>query len=145
MRVTIKKPIQYRSWKYWIRRLFKRQPSHIEHRYKIRIDAHDTWDVGYILSHILVPLLKKYKELNIGTPVLDEMNEKETWDTLLDKMIWSFEQIRSEDWEEQYITINGDDGHIENYHVDREGIQEHYKQIEEGIRLFAKYYMHLWW
>jgi hypothetical protein len=75
------------------------------------------------------------------------------WHYVLDYMIWAFEQDLI-DWEDQYIqgTVDlefKDDGTIEtqtskDYHLDEEGLRNHYDKILHGRYLFAKYYNALW-
>ena len=67
------------------------------------------------------------------------METEEEWDEALDKMIWSFEQI-----------IN--DNSYNNYGVDfahDHDCMKKYKEISdkihEGLELFGKWFMHLWW
>jgi len=88
----------------------------------------------------------------------DELWEQR-WEWVLDEMIWTFEQHAADDWETQYYS--GDtDLHIEKnertgygelvtgpnhtFKIDIEGRNAAYKRIENGRRLFAKYYRSLW-
>jgi hypothetical protein len=54
---------------------------------------------------------------------------------ILDSMIWSFEQILSEDWEAQFFT---------DKNFDKVGYEAHYAQIQTGLELFGKHYRSLW-
>lgn len=79
------------------------------------------------------------------------------WEWVLDEMIWAFEQVNL-DWEDQYRSGNVDwhfikleNGYSEmvtgpnhTYTVDDVGVKKHRDRIENGIRLFAKYYFALW-
>jgi hypothetical protein len=85
------------------------------------------------------------------------------WEWVLDQMIWSFEQLSS-DWESQFHTGKHDfytevsdwkeDGTPKLYQLkegpehtakfDAEGYAEHSKRIDNGLRLFGKYYRGLW-
>jgi hypothetical protein len=81
----------------------------------------------------------------------------------MDKMIWSFEQVLDEDWDEQYWlvkpVIDWDDiASKEGF--DEKGLKEikwkvrgecdwdgrmmHSQHIREGLELFGKYYQDLW-
>ena len=77
----------------------------------------------------------------------------------MQEMIWAFEQLQPDyDWDQQYIT--GELTHTwgpkdefdcremildrSNYHVDELGIQQHQARINNGLRLFGKYYQSLW-
>jgi len=81
------------------------------------------------------------------------------WDWIMREMIWAFEQLQPDcDWEAQYITgelkhswgPKDENGCREmildrsNYHCDDEAIKKHQARIDNGLRLFAKYYQALW-
>jgi len=115
----------------------------------------ETWDLGYTVAAFTLPRLKRYKKLNNGVPgaVLFQVNEekihfnndeerlnnaKEKWDAVLDRIIWSFEQIvnpteepeleKGEDWKDYRM----------RYDV-------YSKKVQDGINLFAKHFQDLWW
>lgn len=82
------------------------------------------------------------------------------WDYVMDEMIWTFEQLQPEyDWEDQYYTGVSDlrlkknddsphyqivDGPNHTSVFDKEGHQKHAERIDNGLRLFGKYYQGLW-
>ena len=101
----------------------------------------------------------------------DEMFNKKIleWDNVLDKMIWSFQQLAIEDYESQYhhgkanfswektdkkflnpltgkmeSTFQMVDKNPDDHWFDIEGVDLHNKKIQEGLDLFAKYYRNLW-
>ena len=81
------------------------------------------------------------------------------WDWVLNEMIWAFEQHLT-NWEVQYIIKEGEidwDEHPEDegkdvipfrwkkeYVVNWEGRKAHQERIQNGFRLFGKYYSNLW-
>ena len=85
----------------------------------IKIDKWDCYDVAHTLSIIIVPLLTKYRSLRSGHPC---GISEERWDTILVKMIYAFQKIAE----------------------DKEVI-EHTKEVKNGMRLFIKYFHHLWY
>lgn len=87
------------------------------------------------------------------------------WEWVLDEMIWAFEQHQSDcDWEAQYTSGNydmhsepcdwDDEGKPKLYRlvegpnhtakIDLEGRAAHQNRINNGFRLFGKYYQGLW-
>ena len=86
------------------------------------------------------------------------------WDWVLDEMIWAFEQICDENNDAQFHTgkcdmksvacawdENGkptmftfEKGLNDTSHFDIEGYQKHHERIQNGTRLFGKYYRNLW-
>ena len=83
------------------------------------------------------------------------------WDWVLNEIIWAFEQELNDDWEAQFthgtpVYVDEEVEHEKygtcytfkqtnpDYWVDREGIKEYNERINNGIRLFGKYYRGLW-
>jgi len=93
---------------------------------KIHIDDYDVWSVDATLAYIIVPMLKKLKEVKHGSPYVDDCDVPEhlkstaapavntdngdiddnfhkRWEWVLDEMIWAWEQLHTDtDWEAQY-------------------------------------------
>lgn len=96
-------------------------------RYKIVIDDYDTYNVDLTLAHIIVPLLKRFKEKTNGAPFVpfelrpDHLIPKDTqvepgfqdefyfeaWDYALDEMIFAFNS-KLENWEDQFYSGEAD-------------------------------------
>jgi hypothetical protein len=90
----------------------------------IKVDPYDSWSADHTLAFIIVPVLKQLKANKHGAPFTDDAdapeylrstnappkeNEWDTdefhfqrWDWMLDEIIWTFEQFRSEDDEAQF-------------------------------------------
>lgn len=162
-------------------------------RMKIHIDNYDVWSMDSTLSPIILPMLKRLKEVKQGSGYIDledvpesmRMTSTEEWDEqmtfdfyqepnlqnvkcdvhtryewVLDEMIWAFEQLVDDNWEEQYwIThpeIDFDDYPEDEGKTSRplrwkvkgecdwEGRKKHEERIDNGLRLFGKYYRTLW-
>jgi hypothetical protein len=119
-------------------------------RIVVKLDPWDSWSADHTLSLIILPLLKQLQATKHGSPIVDnadapedmhgsediQHDEKvhERWDYVLGEMIWAFEQITTDGWEDQYFT-NG---------YDREGHKAHQDRISNGLRLFGRYYQALW-
>lgn len=87
-------------------------------------------------------------------------NHFKRWDWVLDEMIWAFEQCAKEDhgddqfysgevdwkFEKDEATGLSKMGYGPNhtFKVDDAGKKAHYERINNGLRLFGKYYMALW-
>ena len=102
----------------------------------VKIDKYDTWNMFKTLAIIIHPMLKQLKETTHGYP--SDLTE-EQWNIILDKMIWSFDQIDN-DWEEKFLQTYGllsDDKTRQEYITFK-------NQVQEGLDLFAKHYMDLW-
>lgn len=95
------------------------------------------------------------------------------WEWILNEIIWAFEQELDDDWEAQFrhgepeyicVPVNPKEEYVSNtlddamehddcfrmeqinpnYHVDYEGIRAYNARIQNGFRLFGKYYQNLW-
>jgi hypothetical protein len=87
------------------------------------------------------------------------------WDWIMDELIWTFEQLHPDtNWEDQYRTgeydllsvpteWDGDgkptmyemkDGPNHTVKIDQEGLKAHQDRINNGLKLFGKYYQGLW-
>jgi len=84
------------------------------------------------------------------------------WEWVLKEMIFAFENLTDDSWEDQFVhgipiygdTWLDDDGNYyqqpqikqtnPDYWVDRDGIKEYNDRINNGLRLFGKYYRGLW-
>ena len=137
-----------------------------ERKVKIHIDGYDAWNADHTLSLIILPVLKKLREDKKGAPYVDDEdapehlrstvcppkeNEWDTdcnhfkrWDWVLDEIIWTFEQLTS-DWEEQYYSKPDGQWSFEDTGTwDMEQLKSHREKINNGLRLFGKYYTCLW-
>jgi hypothetical protein len=107
-----------------VNKLFRR-PQKV----KIKYHNYDTWSLDHTLALIIVPGLKQLKATNHGyghvddedlpTVCLKDASGEERWEWLMDELIWTFNQIAEE--------CTYDDARIDN-----------------GLRLFGKYYRGLW-
>lgn len=82
------------------------------------------------------------------------------WDWVLNEMIFAFEHIIDDSWEEAFRTGEIDmvfvpqpdnpklstmeQGPNHTYKCDYDGLQKVYDRIDNGLRLFGKYFRHLW-
>lgn len=163
-------------------------------RIDVQIQKFDTWSLDHTLAWIILPALLQLKETAHGIPAdfaevggedyhpqmcfdfYAENNSQlfdtvavKRWEETLDKMIWSFQQLALEDWEEQYrhgaeveyehikaepwynpVTNQTEDTfkiNIKNPDdtwTDYQGMKAHREKMQEGFELFGKYYMSLW-
>lgn len=167
--------------------------KHDGRKIDIKVDRFDTWNLDHTLALIILPALIQLKHTKHGVPsefindsaedyhnqrVFDFMKEDkdevfqtgcDKWEEVLDKMIWSFQQLAIEDYDSQYhhgdIKIgwkesdtklpNPVTGKMESTYemidenpgehwYDMDGHQLHEERIQEGLELFGKYYRALW-
>lgn len=159
----------------------------------VQIDRFDTYSLDHSLAHIILPALIQLKHTKMGVPAefaevggagydsqdsfdfyQETHNEAfdiacKRWEEILDKMIWSFNQLVFDDWEKQYHhgtpvfdwiktdhqipnptnnkledTFQMVDKNPGEHWTDYEGMRKHEERIQEGLELFGKYYRHLW-
>lgn len=120
----------------------------------VRIDPYDTWNMDHTLSLIILPMLKQLRDTKHGSPYVDDedvpphmrYSDPKTsedgwdmgdnwvhykWDWVLNEMIWTFEHL-----------VKDDD--LEIYTLDKDNYIEYNDRINNGLRLFGKYYRGLW-
>ena len=132
------------------------------------------WNADLTMAEFIVTLLKEYKKLNRhGYPGWGEADTPEKWEGLLDRFIYTFDQILHEypdsplqlvfskmerDHPEtlEYTTIENDDGTYtmkwkhedirKEYITDevRQKDKEYHEHIKEGLQLFAKFFEDIW-
>lgn len=154
-----------------------------ERKIDVRIDKWDTWNMDSTLTPIILPMLKQLKITKHGSPgnmpafhfdsnqypqmcfdfyssdddkAWDEGHKQ--WEEIMDKMIWSFEQLDTE-WEQQFHTgetdyqwvpVEGKDlvemkyGPNHTHKFDFVGYTAHLERIREGLRFFGEHFMDLW-
>jgi hypothetical protein len=156
----------------------------------VKIDPWDTWSMDSTLTPIILPMLKQLREHKHGAPSTEDEDvpanlrsttpaaqkaKKESWDSdgnhfkrwdwIMDEMIWAFEQLADDSWEEQYFTGKSDivwvpskeldaNGRPLTYEMkkgpgdtrkyDKKGYAKHSARIDNGLRLFGKYFRALW-
>lgn len=135
---------------------------------KIRIDKEDTWSMDTTLGLIILPMLKQLKENNHGAPATDDVDVPEKlrssnagpkenawdtddlwfdrWDYVMDEMIWTFEQIINPDHDKDFFTHTSNPKALfgSDCTINKEGHDAHEDRINNGTRLFGKYYRNLW-
>lgn len=113
----------------------------------VEIDLEDTYSMDHTLSYIIVPMLEQLWDTKDGSPAVDDADVPENlrsnnseldeygtdnnyhkrWTYVLGEMIWAFSAIR--------------EGLLyEVYRLDFNDVSE---RIENGTRLFGKYYTRL--
>ena len=137
---------------------------------EIRIDKFDTWSMDHTLALIIVPMLKQLKVTKHGAPYVDDEdvpeylrstsapppddpwdvdgNHFKRWDWVMDEMIWAMEQVVKDSEDEFYDHSEVDNTSLQSWiktvKIDREGLQQYHDRIQNGCRLFGKYFQNLW-
>jgi len=160
---------------------------------KVQIDRWDTWSMDSTLALIIYPMLLQLKSTKHGVPNgfaevggedyqdqdsfdfykenQDELfNERiKSWDEVLDKMIWAFQQLAEGDYDKKYHhgdakyewketdtlypnpqtgvmepTYQMVDKNPEEHWYDHVGHIKHEERIQEGLELFGKHFRSLW-
>lgn len=88
-------------------------------------DDSATWSLDDHLAQLILPRLKRFREVHHGFPGGEDMTEQK-WAETLDKMIFAFEWDCDED--RKYAGFD----------------DEEYKRVQEGHELFGKWFNALW-
>lgn len=119
---------------------------------KVHIDSYDVWSADHTLAYIISPMLKVLRTQEYGMGFVDDedvpesirktndpnYNPNEPWELdsffgdrwlfILDEMIWAFDQVLLDD----------------EYSRSEEETKAHSERMQNGFRLFGKYYQSLW-
>lgn len=140
---------------------------------KIEVHPWDTYSAYHTLGLIIYPVLVAYRQDIVDKEIVpadflkpvdvsdkteeeaQEIHEKlhdealAEWLAILDKIIWAFEQIKDDfRGEHEFFKINENediDDLESRFDIDKDGLNDYYEQIDEGLQLFARYYRSLWW
>lgn len=137
----------------------------------VKVDYWDTWSMDHTLAPIILPMLKQLKETKHGYALVDDedvpkhlqsiyafpdqpwewdKNAEARYEWILDQMIWSFEQLCNNDHEAQFYDhseVPEGAGYMDSLgkiKIDMEGLQAHNERIDNGLKLFGKYFRSLW-
>lgn len=150
---------------------------------KIKLHNYDTWSFDMTMAPIILQGLKNIRDAKQGAPyvadedVPDELKSSaappkenewdlddnffKRWDWVINEMIWAFEHINDDSWEDALYSggwdivsdeITTEDGKMfetkfgENSTIkyDKKTADEMYARINRGTILFGKYYRNLW-
>jgi len=144
-----------------------------ERKISVKIDRWDTWNADVTLALIAVPLLTEFKKELQSAPKVDDEDVPEDlkstsappkedewstddnwfkrWDWVLDEMIYAMQEIsQGRPGEEQFYDHSEVDKsvafmqQIRQIKVDRENLKVYHDRIQNGCRLFGKYFQTLW-
>lgn len=122
---SVRKPL-------YIKKTDKRYKKYIKQLKKDGFSNTETWCFTSVVAQFILPRLIRFKEVTNGYPGGGDVPTMEKWHEILDKMIFAFEWALAYDEEE-------------NYNLSDKIKKEYWKKYEEGMKLFAKYFMALWW
>jgi hypothetical protein len=139
---------------------------------KVKLHGYDTWSADHTLALIIFPMLKQLRDTKCGSPLVDSKDAPgisnndeaihERWTYVLNEMIWAFEQIAYEDEGHKYYYVpykknetvlrmkigdkyyETEEQARERGKLDMKKYREYNKRIDNGLRLFGKYYRGLW-
>ena len=147
----------------------------------VKIDRWDTWSMDNTLALIVLPMLKQLKATKHGYALVKDEdapeelssdkapkhedyewddNAEARWDYVLNEMIFAFEHIVDESWQEEFRSgeidwdfVSCEDnanlkrmvhGPNHTYKCDYDGMKKVEERIQKGLELFGKYYRNLW-
>ena len=112
---------------------------------KVRYHEYDIWSLDVTLAHIILPGLKQLRATKHGYPSTDledaphipDSTEEgvppsfvlERWHFIMDEIIWAFENFLKD---------------VDDPCSDPHQIIDNEKRMQNGFRLFGKYYQALW-
>lgn len=138
----------------WVTNFCNWLDSKKKRKIEVRIDKYDTWSLDHTLAIIIHPALVQLKATNHGfftvdpidTPSIEKGEDFEygvdskseaRYNWVMDELIWTFDQLANHTddtffYDEASKTYN------------HEASKEYHMRIDNGLRLFGKYYRGLW-
>jgi hypothetical protein len=145
-----------------------------ERKIDIQIDRYDTWNMDHTLALIVLPMLKQLKKEKHGSPMVDSEDVPENlrvttteewddqkcfdfyhkdkkikkkewnilhdrWDWIMNEMIYAFTEYNN-DFKGENKFFSKKPIKI----VDEDGYREYHNRIDNGFKLFGKYFRGLW-
>ena len=122
---------------------------------EVCIDSYDTWSMDHTLALIIHPMLVQLKAANHGyfssdpedAPSIGAGDETDygasdtlalaRYNWIMDEMIWTFDELKSD--RDHELFFNEETGQY-NF----EGQRLHNERMQNGLRLFGKYFRALW-
>lgn len=129
-----------------------------ERQVEVEVHDYDTWSLNHTLAKIIYPALIRFREITNSYPMVDDEDvpdmepqgarmvadlhgitknsyEYDRWINVLDQMIFSFHCLYMDNsWEDDYYQRG----------TSHEEIAVVEERINNGFRLFGKYYGTLW-
>lgn len=107
----------------WLEMTYRRTIIFFFQRLTRGWDDSATWSLDHSLAKEILPRLRRFQEIKAAHP--SEMSSEE-WSSIIQQMIDSFEFYASgQQWEFPS--------------------EKRLKEVERGMKLFARYYGNLWW
>jgi hypothetical protein len=145
-----------------------------ERKVSVKIDKYDTWNVDHTLSLIIWPLLEQMQKDANGCGSVDDedtptalhrcnaevkadndwdtdSNWQKRWDYIIGEMIYAMREIatfkQGQDQFYDHSAVNENDDiqqQINAIKIDTEGYNLYEARVQNGCRLFGKYFQSLW-
>ena len=100
----------------------KLQKKWEKQRKKRGFDDTEIWNLDYVIAAFILPRLKRFRKKTYSYPT--NLKSLKEWKKKLKKMIIAFELLLKK----------------ENYELN----EKEQKQLKKGLKLFTKYFTHLW-
>lgn len=132
-----------------------------DRKIKVRVDYYDSWSAHTTISIIAEPVLRQLYNYNHGYGAIDKEDVPETlhdtysdgfsqeaWSWVMEEILFALgEDINGFDAESSFFDHNPDAEPLTEESCklrDEEGLKAYRDRIQNGFRLFGKYYQTLW-
>ena len=107
--------------------MVKRAIKHAYQKLTRGFSDRETWGLYYEIAKFTLPRLKRFKEVTICYPIDPRTPDPESWEKILDTMIFAFEWI------------------ILDETADAEDTPEARALVKQGFQYFGEFFQDLWW
>ena len=149
MKVNLRKPISY-SYS-WIGKKITKAKQTFKPKDTVKIDYWDLWSLDISLAQVIRPALVAFSKVNYsyGTVDVEDLPEHtalftdlEKWQWIVSEMIWAFEKIADPHYDNEFFVKSEFAEFGLEYNSQAAKVVE--DRINNGLRLFGKYYRALW-
>lgn len=152
----------------WFAKLCEKIHAKRKRKISVRVDNYDTWNADHTLALIILPVLERLVEKKHGSGHVDDSdvpiwlhstlkpgerdydidgNFHQRWDWVIGEMIWAFREkaYGSDDQFFEHMKPEQPSKTLfSNIKIDHVGLDAYNKRMQNGFRLFGKYYNSLW-
>lgn len=120
----MKKHFNYHGYAHTLSKKDKRVKKFSKQRKVRGFDDTETWSLRDTFAAYVLPRLRRFREIEVSYP--GSFESREEWNAVLDKMIFAFNLVERENQGEELT-------------------RKEWQKYAQGMNLFAKWYMALWW
>ncbi len=140
--------------------LYNNWMDKLKNKMFIRLNKADSWNADVTIAILAYPIVKQLFNTNHGYFIVYDVdvpnelkngddftltNNGDKYNYVMGEILFALDKCRG-DWEDEFYLMSNDDSEVwkENVKFDEDGHKKTSERINNGLRLFGKYYRCLW-